>query len=286
MRKYLSAARSILAIPKDDSSWDFIRDKHDIFIWTDDDTVQQWNEIARKNKAPQVDQRIDSSAKEEREFLTYKGRTVDVALTHSRDDREIIIHTLGRLVMADSDIRFCLDSHHSSDLAFLALPPADWKALEKEFGRKAVAYRFLAFPESLEEFLEQAFCEENNREYAEDRRVREFQLAAEQRAPELADYARKIIKPHCASVTVSCERNAFVYDCIALEMMVKTKTDAERDALVIDRKAQKEIVEALQKWCSEREITLSYAYIQSQETVTKYALGDWNAARLSAFKLL
>ena len=86
-------------------------------------------------------------------------------LTHSRDDQLVIVHTLGRLVRRDSDIRFCLDSHHSSDLAFLALAPAHWKALEKDFGADTVAYRFLSLPEKLKEFETKAFSKKNNRKY-------------------------------------------------------------------------------------------------------------------------
>lgn len=98
-------------------------------------------------------------------FLTYRQTTVEVPLTHSRDDQLVIVHTLARLVRRDSDIRFCLDSHHSSDLAFLALPPGDWKALEKEFGTDTVAYRFLSLPEKLKEFEKKAFSKKNKRQY-------------------------------------------------------------------------------------------------------------------------
>jgi hypothetical protein len=62
-------------------------------------------------------------------------------------------------VKHDSDIRFCVDSWHSSDRAFIALPPVDWQALEKEFGKEEIAYRFLELPKDLQHFLDQAYTE-------------------------------------------------------------------------------------------------------------------------------
>jgi hypothetical protein len=280
MSPYLSAARSILAISKDESSWDFIKEGHDSFIWTDDDTVEQWNRIAAKLKLLKVKQRIDTSAKEEREFLTYKDKTVEVPLIPSRDDREIVIHTLGRLVRADSDIRFCLDSFHSSDLAFLALLPADWKALEKEFGRKAVAYRFLAFPEKLEDFLDQAFSEKNNREYASD--IPDTS-AEKQMAQELAKYIKELVKPYCPSVDVACDLE--LASARVLRIDIKTRTDDERDSLSKDHKRHKQIVDTAKKRCAEHEITLTMAYVQSHESINRDWAGDWTYGLIAGYSI-
>jgi hypothetical protein len=277
----LSAARSILAVPEDESSWDCIRGERDSFIWTDDDEpIRTWNEIAAKSRLPATGHRIDSSAEDEREFLTYKGRTVEVPLTHSRDDGLIVLHTLARLVRQHSDIRFCVDSGHSSNLAFLALAPAAWKALEKEFGRKAVAYRFLPFPEDLGEFLDQAFSEENNREYREPERS----LVEEKMAQELADYVSSLAKTCCPSVDVSCELQLVAARVLSLK--IKTKTDAERDALSGDRKRVKQIVDMAQMRCAEHEITLSMAYIQSHESVTRDFAGNWEWGLFAGFNML
>ena len=280
MTKYLSAARSILAIPRDESSWDFIKEEHDSFIWTDDDTVEQWNKIAKKMKLPRVEDRVETSGKDERELLTYKGETVEVPLTHSRDDRLVIIHTLGRRVTADSDIRFCLDSFHSSNLAFLALPPADWKALEKQFGRKAVAYRFLAFPKDLEEFFDQAFSNKNNREYGS---AIPDTSAEEQMARELTDYIKELVKPDCPSVEVSCDLE--LVSARVLRIEIKTKTDDERDALSQDRKRHKQIVDTAKKRCAEHKIMLTMAHIQSYESVSRDWAGDWKFGTFAGYKI-
>lgn len=277
----ISAARSILAVPEDESSWDCILGERDSFIWTDDDQlVRTWNGIAARSKLPPVGHRVDSSAGDESEFLTYKGKTVEVPLTHSGDDGLIVLHTLARLVRQDSDIRFCVDSGHSSDLAFLELAPAAWKALEKEFGRKAVAYRFLPLPEDLAEFLEQAFSEENNREYGEP----EGSQAEEKMARELADQVKSLAKACCPSVEVSCDlelRSARV-----LRLEIRTRTDAERDALAGDPKRARQILDLAKARCAGHKITLSLARIQSQETVTRHFDGNWDFGLIGGFNML
>lgn len=269
MTKQLSAARSILALSKEEDSWNYIKEETDVFIWTDDDTIEQWNNIASETKLPRVDQRIDSSAKDEREFLTYKGKTVEVPLSQSTDDRLITVHTLGRLVRNDSDIRFCLDSWHSSNLAFLALSGADWKALEKEFGKKAVAFRFLAFPKSLENFFKQAFSEENNREYASDV---PGTSAEEQAVKEFAGYIRIEARVLCPSAEVVCMFDPLVSRDFGF--IIKTKTDADLDKL--RRRFGESFLDWVRKFCAEQALVLTHAIIQSQESVNRGVSGDWS----------
>lgn len=281
MTEYLSAARSILALGKEEDSWDFIKDQHNCFIWTDEDTVQQWNEIAKKSELPQVEQRIDAAAKDEREFLTYKKKTVEAALTHSRDDRLIIIHTLGRLVRNDSDIRFCLDSFHSSNLAFLALPPAGWKTLEKEFGKEAIAYRFLSLAEDLDAFIGQAFSEKNNRHYAS---AIPDTSAEEQMARELASQIKELARLDCPSAKVVCELE--LASARVLRLIIETQTDEERDALFANRKRIKQIVDAATKRCAAHSVDLSIAYVQSHESVNRDFAGDWKIGWLGGYRML
>lgn len=281
MTEYLSAARSILALGQEEDSWDFIKDRYKCFIWTDDDSVQQWNEIAKRSKLSSVQQRIDAAAKGEREFLTYKGKTVEAPLTHSRDDRLIIIHTLGRLVRNDSDIRFCVDSFHSSNLAFLALSPGDWKALEKEFGKKAIAYRFLPLGEDIDMFVDQAFSDENNRHYAS---ATPDASAEEQMARELADQIKELTRPDSPSSKVACELE--LVSARVLRLIIETKTDEERDALAANRKCIKQIVDAATKRCAEHKIDLSIAYVQSHESVNRDFGGDWSIGWLGGHKMV
>lgn len=50
------------------------------------------------------------------------------------------------------ELRCCVDSIGLT-LAFLALPPAGWLQLEEEFGKEAVAFRFMALPGDIDAFL-------------------------------------------------------------------------------------------------------------------------------------
>lgn len=176
----IETARAIVAIPREKSSWDYILERHDrpdgpdCFIWSDDEEfAERWNEIAGK-AAGSEDVRVESTEDVGDAFalfFTYKGTKVQVPLSFSRDDGLITIHTLSQLVKTDSDIRFFVDSYHSSDLAFLALSPRDWNSLEAEFGVDAVAYRFLAIPRNFDDFVRQAFADENNRTYPDEETV-------------------------------------------------------------------------------------------------------------------
>jgi hypothetical protein len=277
----LSAARAILAIPHDKSSWPLVREKSGSFLWSDDDDlIGSWNKTAGKAKLPRAGRRIDSSGKDEKEFLTYKGKTVEVPLVHSRDDALIILHTLAGLVRADSDVRFCVDSGHSSDLAFLALAPDQWKALEKEFGRKAIAYRFLPFPKDLGKFLDEAFSEKHNRKYREPERSG----VEEKMAQELAAYVTSLARVHCPTADVACELE--LEAARVMRLKIRTKTDRERDALVKDRKRIKQIASTAKARCAEHDVYLSIAWIQSQESVTRDFEGNWRFGALAGFHML
>ena len=50
------------------------------------------------------------------------------------------------------ELRCCVDSIGLT-LAFLALPPAGWQQLEDEFGKAAVAFRFMMLPSDIDVFL-------------------------------------------------------------------------------------------------------------------------------------
>jgi len=281
MTKQRSAARSILALSEEEDSWDFIKEEHDPFIWTDDDdTPERWNEITAKSKLPRVGHRIDSSDKDEREFLTYKGKTVEVPLTHSRDDRLIILHTLARLVREDSDIRFCMDSYHSSNLAFLALPPADWKALEKEFGAKAVAFRFLAFPKDLKKFHEKAFSDENNRRYGDEE---EEETPTEKALGALMDEIVGVAKP--ISPEAGTFRDSTLEGGKALGVLLHTTTDAEREAIRKDRKRVDRMINILTRGCTQLGLELAWFTIQSHETTDRDFKGWWGDGIKTAISL-
>ena len=98
--KYLSAARSILEMPRNEDSWIFIIDSgNSNYLWTDEDAIEGWNKVARKAMLPPVKRRVENPSEGERMFLTYKDTTVEVPLQRDfRDDQLVIVHTLARLV--------------------------------------------------------------------------------------------------------------------------------------------------------------------------------------------
>ncbi len=145
----IDIARTILAIPENRSSWEdviMLEAYSERFIWDAyGDEVERWNALAGA-RLQHVKREVVNG---EDVFLSYKGRTLQEPLVGGREDNIIAIHTLNRLVNADSDIRYCVDSTGNSDAAFLALSPGDWRALEEEFGVQAVAYRFMPVPDDL-----------------------------------------------------------------------------------------------------------------------------------------
>ncbi len=66
----------------------------------------------------------------------------------------------------DGELRCCVDSI-GLKLAFLALPPAEWEQLEREFGVAAVAFRFMALPADTEAFLKSSLAARQFRWYAD-----------------------------------------------------------------------------------------------------------------------
>ena len=158
-----NTARMILAVPKNRSSWDDVmarEEYYDLFIWNaHGDETERWNELAGSGAGLAKVKREVVNGKDV--FLSYKGRTLKEPLVNNREDNIIAIHTLNLLVKADSEIRYCVDSTGSSDIAFLALPPTDWRTLEKEFGVKAVAYRFMPLPDDLPAFQKALESEDN-----------------------------------------------------------------------------------------------------------------------------
>jgi hypothetical protein len=150
-----AAARAILAIPKDRSSWTryIQRDEHaDEFLWTGNgDAVDRWNaQFAGRQGVQPVAFSVEG--KKENFFLAHRGRKLQAPVKHDRNDDMVVLLTLSRLVKGIAEIRFCVDSYHASDLAFLAMPPAEWAALEAESGAPAVAYRFMPLPDTMAKF--------------------------------------------------------------------------------------------------------------------------------------
>lgn len=153
----IHVARNMLKASHNESSWPIILANRKSFIWDFDGTeVEIWNNIfAKPNGLPNVSRRINEE--DDSLWFEYKGITVEVPLVGDRDDNIIAIHSLSQLVKPDSEIRFCLDSRGSSEIAFVALASEDWKILEKEFDIETVGHRFLCISNDFDDFYNCAF---------------------------------------------------------------------------------------------------------------------------------
>lgn len=158
MKNYLDLARTIVETPRNHSAWNevIVQNKnHDYFFWTDEvefglDGI--WNK--RFSNAETKFPNVSLTGEYPEMAFHYKGNTVSIPLVEDREDNMIMILALNHAVKADTEIRYCIDSSGSSDIAFLAMPTKDWRKLEEQFGREAVAYQFLALPHDVEDFLE------------------------------------------------------------------------------------------------------------------------------------
>jgi hypothetical protein len=137
----IAIARQMLAYPLDENCCTCIFDHHDDFVWDDyGDEVDVWNRIAaaRGFQAVDVEQGDDDDT-----YLIQGERRLKVPLRFERGDNAISVHTLGQLLLPAVEFRLCIDTCGNSENAFIALTPAEWQALESEFGTEGVDYRFL-----------------------------------------------------------------------------------------------------------------------------------------------
>jgi hypothetical protein len=148
-------ARAMAALPRQKDAWEhfMLKEGHgDKFLRTGDgEAVERWNELfAGKQDVGTVIATVEGSR--EQLFLAYGSSKLQAPVRHDRDDETVVVLTLNRLVKDVTEIRFCVDSAHAGDLAFLAMPPREWAALEAEFGVTAVARRFMQLPETMAKF--------------------------------------------------------------------------------------------------------------------------------------
>jgi hypothetical protein len=255
----LRAARAMLAIGQDQDSWDVILDDMDSFIWDENgDEVDTWNAMVGK-RAGHEDVAVRQDDGIEAVSFSYMGKTVQVPYIGDREDGQIAIHTLAQLVRSDSEIRYCIESTHSSDKAFLALPPAQWKALEDEFGRDAVAYRFLTIAPDLDTFFVQANADEN---------VRNYGSGEEERTP--ADESGELVRVQLQTLAQGHFQGAEAY-CMTImdkfvHLLILVDTTAQRDSLYADQRF-KDQLHALYAGVPDN-ISLQSIAIQSQEVIS------------------
>ncbi|MGB9107611.1 MAG: hypothetical protein WCC39_02880 [Telluria sp.] len=148
-------ARAMLSLSRQKDSWAHYMQAEahaGEFLWTGDgDAVERWNELyAGKHDIGTVTATVEG--KKEHFFLAYGASKLQAPVQHDRDDEMVVVLTLNRLVKNVTEVRFCVDSFHSSDFAFLALPPGEWAALEAEFGKPTLDYRFMPLPDTMAKF--------------------------------------------------------------------------------------------------------------------------------------
>jgi hypothetical protein len=148
-------ARAMLALSRQKDAWEHYMQKDAYqgeFLWTGDgEAVERWNELfAGQHDIGTVHATVEG--KKEHFFLEYGASKLQAPVQHDFNDETVVVLTLNRLVKNVTEVRFCVDSCHVSDLAFLALPPGEWAALEAEFGAPAVGYRFMPLPDTMAKF--------------------------------------------------------------------------------------------------------------------------------------
>lgn len=152
------SAKKICNSQTGDEGWNCLLRHRDSFFWTDDeDPVRTWN---HRSESTFEFSPIRREWREELLWLTYRDLSIQVPLRSDRIDRWILIHTMAQLVSGDFEFRFCKDSTHSSDQAYLVLSVTEWMALESEFGSEKVAQRFLRLNPDFNVFCEEAFSPE------------------------------------------------------------------------------------------------------------------------------
>ncbi|PWF46736.1 hypothetical protein C7C56_015595 [Massilia glaciei] len=260
----------MLALPRAQDSWTYIMEHAETFIWDEHGLeVEEWNAMAGKGAGfEDVTATFNNPDEEDATFLTYKGKTVRVPLVHDREDNFISIHTLSQLVREDSELRYCIDSTHSSDVAFLALSPAQWRALESEFGREAVDFRFLAIGPDLEAFFKAAHADENLRTYADDGDAPTRNAVLEQGMKEQiqllahANYS-------CAEVHSKLIEDKF------LHLLICVDSDKHRDALRGSNKFKRQVDLMRANWPSQ--IALRSISFQSKQAIARDEARFWSS---------
>jgi hypothetical protein len=145
----LNHAQAICASDSEEDAWDYIQANRESFFWTDD---EQHVETLNRMRGIAVQ---DQWQADELRYI-YRGKSARVPLRQNRDDLLLFIHALGLLVREECEFRLCRDSLHSSDHAFLAMPPADWAALESSVERSGVDAHFVPLDPDFDVFLENA----------------------------------------------------------------------------------------------------------------------------------
>ena len=152
----LEIAKILCSKQSPSDSWGYMVSHPQSFIWSDDeDPIGTWNLQFGQAFGAVNDEPILGGKGSQR--LSYRDRIVEVQLEFERDDRLRLLHGLAKITRPESDLRLCLGSTHSSDVAFIAMSSADWKTLESQLDAETVALHFLSLDSPFDEFMEAGF---------------------------------------------------------------------------------------------------------------------------------
>lgn len=182
-------------------------------------------------------------------------------LNHEDD---LIWHTQFRQPYV-GELRCCVDSIGLT-LAFLALPPAGWQQLEREFGSAAVEFRFMRLPTDIDAFLKSSLAARPVRWYADGPVV--------QPAPP-ADPFESVLRSIEAAVTkaaASVESKVQVRPLMnkdeSLQLLVISSTIVTRDRLH-QLPAFRKALERLRDQLLRDKIKLRSVSIEAQEVIDR-----------------
>ena len=157
-------AESMLKLDELQDSWKIILDNQRAFLLCgNDDPEFVWNFTAGEYDLPEVKEEFINN----KSLLTLNDKSIPINYESDRSDGIRGILALSQLVSDQYEIRYCIDSWHSSDLAYMVLRHSDWVELEETYSSEEISYRFLPLPLTYEEFAREAFTEKNSRSYPE-----------------------------------------------------------------------------------------------------------------------
>lgn len=182
-------------------------------------------------------------------------------LNHEDD---LIWHTQSRQPHV-GELRCCVDSIGLT-LAFLALPSAGWQQLEDEFGKAAVAFRFMMLPGDIDAFLKSSAAVSPVRLYADGPVVPPASPADPfESVMELIDAA---VTKAAASVDSEIRVRPLMGKRGALQLLVITSTIVTRDQLH-QLPAFRKALESLRAQLRTEKINLHSVSIEAQEVIDR-----------------
>lgn len=145
----IAIAREMLAYPKNESCSRCIFDHYAELVWDDyGEEVDVWNQIAKRRGLPTV--QVEDGPNDE-VYYVQGDRRLEVPFRFERGDNAISAHTLSQVLLPIVEFRLCVDTVGNSENAFIGLTPAEWKTLEKDFGKDMVDNRFSHMGKTVDE---------------------------------------------------------------------------------------------------------------------------------------